>query len=99
MDSLTLILKIIGSKDFVWNIKVGADNKYIVITPEADYIAVGSFSPTSHSILLSGDGEVLWKAKSFDNIFAVTISHNGEYVIFSSRIGNLYIYPNPPKSG
>jgi len=92
------VYKFTSAGILVWKIDVGADNQYIAITPEADYIAVGSASPFSHLILLSGEGEVLWKARSSDNIFAVGISPNGKYVVFSNRLGKLYIYSNPPET-
>ncbi len=90
------VYKSTSAGTLVWKIDVGADNECIAVTPEAEYIAVGSVSLTSQLIVISGEGEVLWKARSGDNIFAVTISPNGKYVVFSNRLGKLFIYSNPP---
>ena len=66
---------------------------YLAITPDADYIAFGSNeSFVSRLIVLNGDGEVLWTKKSLDNMFAVAISFDGMYVVFSSRHGKTYFF-------
>ena len=80
----------------VWASGIGGNNDYIAITPSADVIAVGSNGLPATLVVLNGDGEVLWEARSFDTIFSVGISPNGKYVAFSNRLGQLFIFVNPP---
>lgn len=68
-------------------------------TPEADYIVLGSHGSFSSTfVVLNGEGEVLWKTRSFDNIFTVAVSPDGKYVAFSSRQGKIFIFLNLEES-
>jgi outer membrane protein assembly factor BamB len=94
------IYKFTSDGTLLWKSKVGADNKCLSITPNAEYIvvgAVGALSPFSRIIVLNVEGKPLWKAKSAENIFAVGISPNGSHVAFSNRLYHLYLFSNLPK--
>lgn len=81
----------------MWASGIGGNNDYIALTPSADVIAVGSNGLPATLVVLNGDGEVLWEARSFDTIFSVGISPNGKYVAFSNRLSQLFIFANPPE--
>jgi outer membrane protein assembly factor BamB len=94
------IYKFISDGTLVWKSRVGADNKYLSITPNAEYIvvgAIGAVSPFSRIIVLDVEGKPLWKARSIENIFAVGVSLDGSHVAFSNRLYHLYLFSNPPK--
>ena len=95
--SFGTVYKFTREGTLVWENSVGINMEYLAITPDADYIAAGSSGPPSTLIVLNRNGEVLWKARSFDTIFAVAISLDGSYVAFSNRLHQLFILPNPPE--
>jgi outer membrane protein assembly factor BamB len=76
-----------------WETEVGGDNLRLAITPEGDYIVVGSTGP-NRFFVLSGEGNVLWKAKSPDSILAVAASPDGKYVAFSDGHTEIFIFLN-----
>ena len=95
--SFGTIYKFTRDGTLVWEHDVGINIEYLAITPDADYIAAGSLGLPSALIVLNRNGEVLWKARSFDTIFAVAISPDGSHVAFSNRLHQLFILPNPPE--
>lgn len=90
------VYKFTSDGNLVWKSRVGADNEYLAITPNAEYTVVGAVSPFSRIIVLNMEGKPLWKSKSFDNIFAVAISPNGNNIAFSNRLRKLYLFSNRP---
>ncbi|MBU6999827.1 MAG: PQQ-binding-like beta-propeller repeat protein, partial [Theionarchaea archaeon] len=81
----------------VWDKRIPGNIDYLALTPEADYIAVGSTGLPSTFYLLDGTGTALWAVNSLDTIWAVTISPDGKHVAFSNRSHRLYILTNPPE--
>ncbi|MBU6997272.1 MAG: PQQ-binding-like beta-propeller repeat protein [Theionarchaea archaeon] len=81
----------------VWDKRIPGNNYYLAITPEADYIAVGSTGLPSTFYLLDETGNALWAVNSLDTIWAVTISPDGKHAAFSNRSLRVYILTNPPE--
>jgi hypothetical protein len=81
----------------VWDKRIPGNIDYLAITPEADFIAVGSIGLPSTFFLLDGTGNALWAVRSLDTIWAVTISPDGKHVAFSNRLHRLFILANPPE--
>ena len=81
----------------VWSTWVGGNIHYIASTPRAEYIAVISNGLPATLEVLNKDGEVLWSARSWDTIFSVTISPDGNHVAFGNRLHQLHIFSNPPR--
>lgn len=91
------LYKFTSEGTLVWKSKVGADNQYLAITPDAQCIVIGAVSPFSRMIVINAEGKPLWRTRSIDNIFAVVISPDGKKVAFSNRLDNLYLFSNPPE--
>jgi hypothetical protein len=81
----------------VWDKRIPGNIDYLALTPEADYIAVGSTGLPSTFFLLDGTGNALWAVRSLDTIWAVTISPDGKHAAFSNRLHRLFILTNPPE--
>lgn len=81
----------------VWSTWVGGNIHYIASTPGAEYIAVISNGLPATLEVLNKEGEVLWSARSWDTIFSVAISPDGNHVAFGNRLHQLHIFSNPPR--
>lgn len=91
------LYKIARDGTCVWTTRPRGNIEHIALTHTADYIVIGGYGiPYSPLKVLGGEGKILWKARSVDNIFAVAISPDGRHVAYSDRMNQLYIFSNPP---
>jgi outer membrane protein assembly factor BamB len=79
----------------VWKKPIGRDNRYLALTPGAEYLVLGCVTLFSFIVVVDGDGNKLWRDQSFDDVFAVAISPDGNYVAYSNHLERLYIFSNP----
>jgi hypothetical protein len=79
----------------VWKNPLGRDNRYLASTPGAEYIVLGCVTLFSFIVVVDGDGNTLWRDQSFDNVFAVAISPDGNHVAYVDQGGKLRIFSNP----
>jgi hypothetical protein len=81
--------------ELVWKKHIGSDNQYLASTPGAEYIALGCVSLPSFLVVVDRNGNVLWRDLSFDVVFAVAISPDGNHVAYCNHLERLYIFSNP----
>jgi outer membrane protein assembly factor BamB len=83
--------------ELVWEKPIGSDNQYLASTPGAEYIALGCVSLPSFLVVVDRDGNVLWRDLSFENVFAVAISPDGNHVAYVNQGDRFRIFLNPPE--
>jgi WD40 repeat protein len=79
----------------VWKNPLGRDNRYLASTPGAEYIVLGCVTLFSFIVVVDGDGNKLWRDQSFDDVFAVAISPDGNHVAYVDQGGKFRIFSNP----
>ena len=75
-----------------WEYKTGGIAGSVAITPDGEYVVVGSNYPDNSVYFFDRSGNLLWKYKTGDDVYSVAISSYGYYVVAWSYDGYVYFF-------